>query len=163
MLLRALRAWLHRPVTATTASSLVVKLMLFATYALALTAAVAVVLEIVLLWSVDDHGMIVGVAEREHRGEEPPLEPEMLDQSMPQLELNASESALSQQEAENIFLELVPPPGFTQCDLRATRVKLARSGGSGWLVTAPKGPARRRTASIAHTCDRSPPMCAYYR
>ena len=84
--------------------------MLFATYALALTAAVAVVLEIVLLWSVDDHGMMVAITEQEHRGDEPPLEPAMLEQ-LPQLELNVSEPALSQQEAENVFLELAPPPG----------------------------------------------------
>jgi len=82
------------------------KLMLFATYALALTAAVSVVLEIVLVWNVDDHGMMVELTELEQRGDEPPLEPAMLE-SLPQLELNVSEPALSQQEAENVFLELV--------------------------------------------------------
>ena len=81
------------------------KLMLFATYALALTAAVAVLLEIVLVWNVDDHGMMVELTELERRGDEPPLEPAL--ESMPQLELNVSEPALSQQEAENVFLELV--------------------------------------------------------
>ena len=89
------------------------KLMLFATYALALTAAVSVVLEIVLVWNVDDHGMMVELTELEQRGDEPPLEPAMLE-SLPQLELNVSEPALSQQEAENVFLELAPPRGFTQ-------------------------------------------------
>ena len=109
------RAWLagHRPANTTTASSLVVQLMLFATYALALTAAVAVVLEIVLLWSAGDHGVMVDEPPVV-MGDEPSLEPAMLEQNMPQLELNVSEPALSQQEAENGFLELAPPPGLTQ-------------------------------------------------
>ena len=81
------------------------KLMLFATYALALTAAVAVLLEIVLVWNVDGHGMVFELTEQERQGDEPPLDPAL--ESLPQLELNVSDPALSQQEAENVFLELV--------------------------------------------------------
>ena len=58
------------------------KLMLFATYALALTAAVAVLLEIVLVWNVDGHGMVFELTEQERQGDEPPLDPAL--ESLPQ-------------------------------------------------------------------------------
>ena len=167
------------------------KLMLFATYALALTAAVSVVLEIVLVWNVDDHGMMVELTELEltelQRGDEPPLEPAMLE-SLPQLELNVSEPALSQQEAENVFLELAPPRGFTQrwppsgCRpthplqltgasrrLRASSVSLPTACGPrcpGGLPVRPEGQrprglrVGRHAELISHSRNASPPHCA---
>ena len=165
------------------------KLMLFATYALALTAAVSVVLEIVLVWNVDDHGMMVELTELEltelQRGDEPPLEPAMLE-SLPQLELNVSEPALSQQEAENVFLELAPPRGFTQRwpprlsseppaptgasrRLRVSSVSLPTACGPrcpGGLPVRPEGQrprglrVGRHAELISHSRNASPPHCA---